>query len=950
MAHPQQRLFCSSVRERFPEHFSGIFALDIGSLDINGNNQFLFDVDCLYLGLDLASGKNVDLVTPAHLLGLPDETFDTIVSTECLEHDRYYAETLKNIVRLLKPGGLFLMSCATTGRPEHGTLRTTPQDAPLLQQFDNEWANYYRNITEEDVRAAIDINKIFSNVEFSIGHETNDLYFFGVKQGRFKKRSDSSWLLDCSPRHTKMRDLRSELETAHATSQNLYSELETAHATSQNLYSELETAHASNQNLRRELDTFFNSKSWRITHPLRVAMARVKIFRAFGIRSRNALRYILRDDFYGAIRRRMRSRPIIVGSGTAKSGVGVMVLSAIRGIYQRLPLFVQVRAAQQRIARWIVALPQELGHSTQNGPAHHDLVKRRNLSTRARSSVTSVFPAIDLSVVTYNSEKWVRRCLASLQSQSYPASKIHLIFVDHGSADCTVALLREAQAGFGSVFASFSILEQANLGFGAGHDRAIRALKSEFLLVSNIDLEFTPDSIATVVAAACSDDPGVAAWELRQVPHEHPKHYDPVTLETNWQSHACVLMRRAAYEQVGGYDNQIFMYAEDVELSYRFRSHGYVLRYCPTAVVHHHSYEDGKPLLKPLQYTGGTFGNAAIRLRYGDRRDRAAAFVALFWLAVSARQPFPGSRRAAWANLLKLMRQTGHFWRGKGSYPAYFPFRFFDYEMTRDGALYKVDPIEHGPLVSIITRTYEAPGRDKLLKQAGRCIINQTYRDIEWIVVQDGGESLREVALAIADLAPWMTVRFVAGPKKGRSFAGNIGLDAAHGDYCMFLDDDDLLYADHVETLVATLRSHPKACAAYALSFEVRSECTETGCKEEPYTTPASFWQPWDYTVIEDHNFIPIQSLLFSRKLFLERGGFDTDLEQLEDWNLWLRYGLGNTFEFVPKTTSLFRTPSHQDNRLRRQLALHSAYDEAKKRAALASRRYMRTTIGNGGF
>lgn len=620
-----------------------------------------------------------------------------------------------------------------------------------------------------------------------------------------------------------------------------------------------------------------------------------------------------------------------------KHGVGVAIFSVIRGIYRRIPWLVHVRAAQQRIVRRMVALPQAFGHSTQNGPAHHVLVKRRNLPPRAKSSAASSHPAIDLSVVTYNSEKWVRLFLASLQSQSYPTSKIHFAIVDHGSADGTVALLREAQGRLGSVFASFSIIEQANLGFGAGHDRAIRSSKSDFLLISNIDLEFTLDCIETVVATACADDQEVAAWEFRQVPYEHPKHYDPVTLETNWQSHACVLLRREAYERIGGYDRRLFMYCEDVELSYRFRSHGYVLRYCPSAVVRHHSYEEGKALLKPLQYSGSTFGNAAIRLRYGNRWDRIAAFVALSWLAVSARQPFPGSRRAAWSNLFKLMRQARHFSRGKGSHTAHFPLRFFDYEMTRGGASYKVEPLTHGPLVSIITRTYESSGRSKLLTQAGHSIANQTYRNIEWIVVQDGGESQRDAALAIAALVPWMTVRFVAGPKKGRSFAGNIGMDAACGDYCMFLDDDDLLYADHVETLVAALKRRQEACAAYALSFEVRSECTDAECKEEPYTTPAHFYQPWDYAVLRDHNFIPIQSILFSRKLFLERGGFDTDLEQLEDWNLWLRYGLGNTFEFVPKTTSLFRTPAHPENRLRRHLDLHGAYEKAKNRASIAT-------------
>ena len=83
--------------------------------------------------------------------------------------------------------------------------------------------------------------------------------------------------------------------------------------------------------------------------------------------------------------------------------------------------------------------------------------------------------------------------------------------------------------------------------------------------------------------AIADRDSNVASWELRQAFSEMPKYYDPVTLETNWSSHACILIKREVYEKVGGYDKNIFMYAEDVEFSYRLRSQGYVLNntsYC----------------------------------------------------------------------------------------------------------------------------------------------------------------------------------------------------------------------------------------------------------------------------------------------------------------------------------------------------------------------------------
>ena len=81
MAHQQQIDFCNSVKQLLPYFFYNRLVLDIGSLDINGNNQYLFD-DCLYLGVDLLPGKNVDLITKGHALNLPDESVDVIVSTE----------------------------------------------------------------------------------------------------------------------------------------------------------------------------------------------------------------------------------------------------------------------------------------------------------------------------------------------------------------------------------------------------------------------------------------------------------------------------------------------------------------------------------------------------------------------------------------------------------------------------------------------------------------------------------------------------------------------------------------------------------------------------------------------------------------------------------------------------------------------------------------------------
>lgn len=179
MAHKEQKEFFLKIKEQKPRLFDNCNVLDVGSLDINGNNHYLF-TNYNYLGIDVGEGKNVDVVSPAHLFK-SDNLFDVVISSECFEHDMYYDLTIKNIVNLTKSGGMFIFSCASDGRPEHGTLRSNPGDAPLLNDI-TIWSNYYKNLTEQDIRDVINVEEIFSEYYFETNEESHDLYFYGIKK------------------------------------------------------------------------------------------------------------------------------------------------------------------------------------------------------------------------------------------------------------------------------------------------------------------------------------------------------------------------------------------------------------------------------------------------------------------------------------------------------------------------------------------------------------------------------------------------------------------------------------------------------------------------------------------------------------------------------------------------------------------------------------------------
>lgn len=180
MAHERQQDFCKKVKAVFPEYFKNVDVCDIGSLDINGNNHYLFD-NYSYMGIDVGRGKNVNVVCSGHIfkpIGM--RKYDIVISTECFEHDMYWDKTINNVCEnLIKPNGMFLFTCATTGRPEHGTLRSQPTDSPLTSGI-GEWSDYYMNLTQQDIESKLDLPKYFKIWRFSTDTESCDLYFWGI--------------------------------------------------------------------------------------------------------------------------------------------------------------------------------------------------------------------------------------------------------------------------------------------------------------------------------------------------------------------------------------------------------------------------------------------------------------------------------------------------------------------------------------------------------------------------------------------------------------------------------------------------------------------------------------------------------------------------------------------------------------------------------------------------
>jgi SAM-dependent methyltransferase len=180
--HTQARDFTLFIQSQFPEFFISKNVLDVGSGDINGNNRFLF-TNCTYEGNDVFAAKNVTIVSKTSELKFTPDTFDVICSTECFEHDPEYKLSFVKIYEMLKPGGLFFFTCASTGRHEHGTRRTSPQDSYGTIGNISGWTDYYKNLTVDDMNEALNLDNSYKQWTSYYNTNSKDLYFWGIKNG-----------------------------------------------------------------------------------------------------------------------------------------------------------------------------------------------------------------------------------------------------------------------------------------------------------------------------------------------------------------------------------------------------------------------------------------------------------------------------------------------------------------------------------------------------------------------------------------------------------------------------------------------------------------------------------------------------------------------------------------------------------------------------------------------
>ena len=259
----------------------------------------------------------------------------------------------------------------------------------------------------------------------------------------------------------------------------------------------------------------------------------------------------------------------------------------------------------------------------------------------ARAAAIGKPPQVSIVVVAYESGPMLAQCLAALRAQGFTDSEV--ILVDNASSD------RSAQAAARADPAIRLIENARNLGFAAAVNQAAQAARGRWLALINPDAFAAPDWLERLMAATVAY-PRVRCFTSRQLMAEDPTrldglgdvmalagfpfrggytHADPGELAPGWVFSACggaMLVERELFLSVGGFDERLFCYCEDVDLGYRLRLVGEPTLLVPDAVVRHVGSAS----------TGGRRSDFAV---FHGTRNRFWVFVKdtpgpLFWLTL----------------------------------------------------------------------------------------------------------------------------------------------------------------------------------------------------------------------------------------------------------------------------------------------------------------------------
>ena len=348
-----------------------------------------------------------------------------------------------------------------------------------------------------------------------------------------------------------------------------------------------------------------------------------------------------------------------------------------------------------------------------------------------------------LSVVflSYNTRDLTRQALSSVLA-AVEGLAVEIFVVDNASADGSADMVAEE-------FPQVKLIRNAaNVGFAAGNNVALRQVAGEYALLINTDTIVRRDALRTMVefldahpgAGACGckilDPDGTLQLDSRRgfptplaafckmsglsrlfpkhplIAHYHMTYLDPEqTAEVEVLSGSCMMVRKAAMDQVGLLDEDYFMYGEDIDWCYRFHQAGWKIYYVPTTEIIHFRGESGRGTPLKILYRK----SQAMSIFVNKHMARRYRFFPLWLLQVGI----------ALHGTFRFLARTGRA----------LAMPLIDAGLVLCGLKLGLAVRYHQDLVPFIYRIEQAGSLLGLAAQPTRWLVPPPYSDLQWAAV-----------------------------------------------------------------------------------------------------------------------------------------------------------------------------------------------------------------------
>lgn len=219
-------------------------------------------------------------------------------------------------------------------------------------------------------------------------------------------------------------------------------------------------------------------------------------------------------------------------------------------------------------------------------------------------------PSVALVILNWNGRQLLERFLPSVVKSVY--ENLEIVVIDNGSTDDSVALIQKE-------FPTIKIIANTtNKGFAAGYNDGLKQLQHDYFILLNTDVE-VPEHWIDPVIDLMETDPMIAAaqpkikWQLEKDKFEYAgaaggfidqfaypfcrgRVFDNVEIDRGqyneqmdifWASGAAFFVRRNQFNEIGGFDGDLFAHMEEIDVCWRLKNLGYRIVCCPDAEVFH---------------------------------------------------------------------------------------------------------------------------------------------------------------------------------------------------------------------------------------------------------------------------------------------------------------------------------------------------------------------------